>query len=209
MQVANYTITWMGSMLRNFPISVKLCPMSLLWHVVFLFICFFTSPILSLQNGCWQQRPNGKQSIAADMGEWNARWRGSGDISLISLAVWKAAEVTYFVSGPSHLPFPRCSHFSFQLLRPFPPDLLPPPSCLPCFIPSVWHRSGAMFPRNAAPFRLHWSGWKCFCRKKVTCSDRLWTHRVIMLQSRLSLLRKLQWAGFSSMIMWLQRFGPL
>lgn len=83
------------------------------------------------------------------------------------------------------------------------------PSWFPCYIPLAWHWSGAMFPQSAAPFRLQWSWWKCFCRKKVTCSDRLWTHHVIMLQSRLSLLRKLQWTGFGFMIMWLQRFGTV
>lgn len=82
-------------------------------------------------------------------------------------------------------------------------------SWFPCYIPLAWHWSGAMFPQSAAPFRLQWSWWKCFCRKKVTCSDRLWTHHVIMLQSRLSLLRKLQWTGFGFMIMWLQRFGTV
>ena len=51
--------------------------------------------------------------------------------------------------------------------------------------------------------------WKCFCRKKVTCSDRLWIYHVIMLQSRLTLFRKWQWPGFGLLIMWPQRFGTL
>lgn len=128
--------------------------------------------------------------------------RGSVDISVISLAVWKAAEVTYFVSGPWYLQFSRYSRF-FQLLKPLPPDLLLLPSWFPCYVPLAWHWSGAVFPQSTAPFRLQWSWWKCFCRKKATCSDRLWRHHVIMLQSRLSLLRKLQWTGFGFMIMWL------
>lgn len=48
-----------------------------------------------------------------------------------------------------------------------------------------------------------------FLQEKETYSDRLWRHHVIMLQSRLTLLRKLQWTGFDLMIMWLQRFGTV
>lgn len=105
--------------------------------------------------------------------------------------------------------FKKYSQFFSNFWDPLPPRLLMLPSWFPCYIPFAWHWSGAMFPQSAAPFRLQRSWWKCFCRKKVTCSDRLWTHHVIMLQSRLSLLRKLQWTGFGFMIMWLQRFGTV
>lgn len=80
---------------------------------------------------------------------------GSVDISLIFLAVGKAAEVTHFVSGPWYLQFSRYSPPpAFKTVTTWPASTA---VLVSSFNPLAWHWSGAVFPRSA-----QWSWWKCF-----------------------------------------------
>lgn len=128
------------------------------------------SPILSLHFGCWQQRQNGKQSIAADVGESQ---RTPCDMCrLIARISWYFSDLAVschlerlpkwpiLFLGRDILQFSRHTRRFFpQFLKLLPPDLLRLLSWFPSF-------SVTLFPRSVAPLRLQWSWCEVFLQEK-------------------------------------------